>query len=268
MKKYALIGKDIEKSLSPIIHKFISEITGVSYTYEILDVDDKNLKEILFDDKYSGFNITKPYKTKVKYFVDELSKFSKESGSINTLKKIDNKIQGYTTDGMGFVKSFEFLDISLENKNILIYGTGGASKSIIRSLLDENVRNIYITGRNLSEKVKIYNSFKHIDESKIFPVDSYSGLVCDIVVNTTSVDDDLSIDVSNITTNFAYDIIYDPTETKFLRLARELGIETKNGIDMLIIQAYLSFCIWNDRKPIKDEILKVLANKREIIRGL
>ncbi len=251
MRTYALLGSNIQKSLSKLIHNEIAKYHDINYDYELINISNVDeLKSALADDKYSGYNVTMPFKTYCLDYIDALSISSKKCGALNTIKKTNGLIEGFNTDGIGFVKSLEYHSVDVKDKRVLVYGSGGVARSIISELLDKGVKSIMIVARNSREKYEIYKVFRPIAKDKIILLDTYYGLVCDIAINTTPVgafdNDDLSIDINAMTAKFVADVVYLPFKTRLLRVADELGVDYIGGIDMLILQAYYSFCIWND----------------------
>ncbi len=251
MKKYALIGKDVDNSLSPKIHRLISDFHNVPYEYHVINVrDEEEFLSVINDGSYSGFNITAPYKLTATRCADTLCKRVKVCKSTNTIKREENKLYAYTTDGVGFLKSLEFGDLDIRNKKVLVYGSGGAARSIILSLLEAGASSVMIAARNVSERITVYDLFKGIFSSKLFIVENCFGVVCDMVINTTPVGsyscEGLSLNPKNMTIKTVYDIVTTPSETELVSMARNLGLKVFTGIDMLILQAYYSFAIWHE----------------------
>ncbi len=264
MNKYALLGKNVEKSLSPRIHSLISEFFDIAYEYEAISIkEEQEFCVLLNDDTYSGYNITSPYKLIATKYADSLSKDVKVCRSTNTIKKNDGEICAYTTDGSGYVKSLEFGELNIKNKKILVYGSGGAARSIIMSLLEGGASSVMIAARNSSERIAVYNLFKEIYDSKVFIVENFFGLVCDLAINTTPVGtydvEGLSLNPDTLTVKYISDIITTPVETELVKRARSSNLITFTGLDMLILQAYYSFVIWNDITPIDREAFELLS---------
>lgn len=230
MRKFGLLGKKLSHSLSPLLHNTFFEDLGLSAEYKLYEVDETeidNFKNYMLENFIEGVNITVPYK---KIFLDKLDYISseaKEIGAINLLYVKNNKFYGDNTDYYGFKYTLIKNDINIKDKKIAIIGKGGSSASVYKVLQDLGANDITFYFR----KDKL---------SKIeFPKDM-SG---DIIINTTPVG--MYPDIHNnlvgeeILKNFkiAIDLIYNPLETKFLKIARRNGLKTINGIDMLIEQA-------------------------------
>ena len=134
MKKnrtYGLIGKNIDYSFSQKYFSQKFENENLNYTYSNFDIKNlSQIKSILQNDRISGFNVTIPYKEDIIKFLDEIDEVATAIGAVNTIKKINNKNIGYNTDCIGFEKSLLSLINKKKPENVLILGSGGASKAI------------------------------------------------------------------------------------------------------------------------------------------
>lgn len=244
MLKLGLLGKNISYSFSRnyFREKFEKEnITGVSY--ENFDIEDISLfpKIIKNTEGLKGLNVTIPYKEDVIPFLDKLNKKAKAIGAVNTIKITKKgKLVGYNTDCYGFIKSLEPYLIK-HHKNALILGTGGASKAVIYTLKEKGITCHYVS-RTASKKVK-------------YTYEDLNGAIISkyqIIVNCTplgtfpNVEDCPNIPYEGISEqHILFDLIYNPEETKFLRLGNQKGATTINGLNMLQLQAEKAWSIWN-----------------------
>ena len=276
MKKYLVIGNPIEHSLSPTVHNYwMKKYHLIDCVYERKKIDEKELSNIvkkIRDNEIVGMNITVPFKKLIIPFLDELNSFAKETQSVNTVQKVNNKIVGYNTDGLGFGKTINELypqnssktntnNLILNGKNIFILGAGGVSSSII-SALERKGGNIIISNRTkkkTDELKKLFPKIEILDWGK-------KPKTYDIVINTTSVglkkDEKINIEFNDCNKDknkLFYDLIYNPRETSFLKEARLRGNMTMNGQMMFLYQAAYAFNIWTNIEPkIDNEIIKLL----------
>ena len=236
-KTYGLIGKNIDYSFSVkyFSQKFNDEkiIDSEYLNFDLREIEDFNNLEIL---KINGLNVTIPYKEKIITYLDEVDKAANKIGAVNTIAKKDNKLIGYNTDYIGFIKSFKN---NLNFKNALILGTGGASKAIQYALNIKNI-NFDIGSRKNNKK---YISYDLINEK----IKDY-----DLIINTTplgtfpDVSKKPKINYNLINENhFCYDLIYNPEKTSFLKECEKKGARIMNGLEMLKSQAEESWIIWN-----------------------
>jgi shikimate dehydrogenase len=262
MKKFLVIGNPIEHSLSPELHNYWIKNNNINAIYEKQKLNKDQLEEFISqvkDNKINGINVTVPFKKMVIPYLDELSAEAQSTQSVNTIYKKDNKVIGHNTDIFGFTASIEKTKYNISNKEALILGAGGVVPSIIFSLIKMKVSKIKISNRTKenAENLKIF--FKDIEIIEWGKISNF-----DMIINATSLglkkEDNLNIDFSSTSGDkFFYDVIYNPKETNFLRIGRELGNKTLNGKLMFIYQAFSAFNIWHGKTPEVDEnVIKLL----------
>lgn len=242
-KQYGLIGKNISYSFSRayFTKKFESE-NKKNHSYENFDIQEIfEFPGILKNNpNLKGLNVTIPYKEMVIPFLDKVSKNVKKIGAVNTIKFTSKgKTKGYNTDFYGFKKSLKPL-LKPHHQKALILGTGGASKAVAYALRLLEIDYILVS-REATEHTLTY---EEIDASTF---EEYQ-----IIINCTPLGTSPNIDAyPNIPYEYfteehiAYDLIYNPEETLFLKKAKEKGAVIKNGYDMLIFQAEKAWKIWN-----------------------
>ncbi|KQB42064.1 Shikimate dehydrogenase substrate binding, N-terminal domain protein [Flavobacterium daejeonense] len=242
-KRFGLLGRNISYSFSKghFTKKFENE-KYQGYTYENFDIQEIGaFPDIIKNtENLSGMNVTIPYKEEVIPFLDKLSKKATKIGAVNTIKFTKKgKLKGYNTDYFGFLKSLKPL-LQPHHKKALILGTGGASKGVAFALEELGIGYTFVS-RKASEKAIDYNQLN----SDIFQ--EYQ-----IIINSTPIGTSPNIEACpEIPYEFftdkhiAYDLIYNPAETQFLKNAKERGAQIKNGLDMLIFQAEKAWEIWN-----------------------
>jgi len=243
-KRYGLLGRNISYSFSKghFTEKFKNE-NFEGCTYENFDIPEIGVFAELIKNTadLKGLNVTIPYKEEVLPFLDELSETAAEIGAVNTIKITkEGKLLGYNTDYYGFKKSLEPLLLP-NHKKALILGTGGASKGVAFALEELGIPYTFVS-RKSSENAIDYSQIK----AETF--NEYQ-----IIINSTPVGTSPNVDAfppipyEFFTENhIAYDLIYNPAETQFLKKAKEKGAQTKNGLDMLIFQAEKAWEIWNE----------------------
>ena len=252
MKKYFVIGNPIEHSLSPQLHNYWIKENNIDAVYDKKQLDESDIEKIIYEiknDKIHGMNVTVPFKKSVIPFLDQLTPLAKEVQSVNTIFKKDNKVVGDNTDIGGFEKSLKYINYDIKNKNVFILGAGGVVPSIILALKRLGAAKIILSNRT-KEKTddlkKKYTDLEIIDwgETPDF----------NMIINATSLglknDDQIKLNYADIGTNkLFYDIIYNPSKTKFLSKAKQFGNQIENGKMMFIYQAQLAFRIWHNILP-------------------
>lgn len=246
---YGLLGESLGHSLSPEIHSRVFRELNLNNTYHLFEVKKENLRDCIIGLKalgIRGVNVTIPYKVEVMKYLDEISREAREIDAVNTICLNGNKLIGYNTDYYGFGMLLNKNGIATVDKSALILGGGGAAKSVIRYLLDNNIGDITIAGRDTSKISEIFKGLRVIPFNEINLMGHQ-----DMVINCTPCGMHPNINASPIKKeelskfNAAVDLIYNPGETLFLKYADELGIKAVNGLYMLVGQAVKSEEIWN-----------------------
>ena len=237
MKTYGLIGKNISYSFSRnyFANKFKKEDIKNSQ-YINFDID--NLSELnnIFNTDNFGFNVTIPYKEVIIPYLDSLDFHAEKIGAVNTIKLENEKKIGFNTDWIGFKKSIEPL-LNSHHTKALILGTGGASKAVIYALDQLKIETLMVSR---------YGEISYEDLSEEIIQNHAIIINCTPVGTFPNVDAAPEIPYHFITKNhLAYDLIYNPAETLFLKKCKEKGAVVKNGLEMLEIQAEASWKIWN-----------------------
>lgn len=242
-RRFGLLGRNISYSFSKgyFTEKFNNEVFAGN-SYENFDISEINYFTELIKNNpdLKGLNVTIPYKEQVIPFLDKLSKKAALIGAVNTIKFTKSgKLKGYNTDYYGFKKSLKPL-LEPYHKKALILGTGGASKGVAFALDELDIPYTFVS-REAKENIIDY------DLINATTFDNFQ-----IIINCTPVGTSPNVEACpNLPYEFftekhiAYDLIYNPAETTFLRKAKEKGAVIKNGHDMLIFQAEKAWKIWN-----------------------
>ena len=262
MKKYLVIGKPVDHSLSPQLHNYWIKINKINAIYDKKDIDDAELKDLIIDikdRKINGVNVTVPYKKKIISYLDELSEEAKITESVNTIFMEEDKLIGHNTDIKGFELSVRDTNFDIKKKTILILGAGGVVPSIVYALNKMQASQIIVSNRTKEKALYLKNLFKKISIVNWGEIPNF-----DMIINATSVglkeNEDLKLDFSKVENKFFYDVIYNPSETNFLKSGKKFGNRTVNGKMMFIYQAHLAFKIWHKVAPkINNEVIKIVS---------
>ena len=240
-RKFGLIGKNIDYSFSKkyFSEKFKKE--NLDCTYSNFDIENISLIEsILQKNGISGYNVTIPYKQEIIKFLDEIDEVANAIGAVNTIKKIDNKNIGFNTDSIGFEKSLIPLIENKKPDSALILGGGGASKAV-KYVLKKLKINYSTVSRKEGKSEFIYENLNDVIINRFKMI-----INCSPVGTFPNINKCPNIPYKHLTKEHVlYDLVYNPIESLFLRRGRELGCKTKNGLEMLEIQANESWRIWN-----------------------
>ena len=248
MEKYGLIGFPLGHSfsISYFNQKFQDEgIDAVYENFEIPTID--ALPEVLDSNpNLRGLNVTIPYKEKVIPFLDSVSPEARAIGAVNVIRVThegnDIILKGYNSDVIGFTQSIEPMIDKKWHKKALVLGTGGASKAIDYGLRNLGLETVFVSR---------YERPGTIQYSSITPevIEEYN-----VIVNCTPIGmypkteecPLLPYEAMNSHT-ILYDLIYNPDETLFMKLGAKYGAQTKNGLEMLLLQAFASWEFWHEK---------------------
>ena len=265
-----LIGHPVEHSFSPPMHNAAFESLGMDYAYVAFDVNPNDLKSAIEGAdalNIKGFNVTIPHKIEVMQHLDELDEVARLIGAVNT---IDFKnLKGYNTDGIGAVRAIEEVT-SIENKNVVVAGAGGASRAISFYLSKFGASSLTILNRNLDKAQNLARDILASDLIGDVKSDSISEnntylKDADILVDTTPLGMDPHIDDEPIAKADAmhedlvvFDAVYNPNETVLIKEAIKADAKPIYGIKMLLYQGAESFKIWTGRDAPIDVMEKAL----------
>jgi len=262
MKKYLVIGNPITHSLSPKLHNYWIKQNNIDAIYDKKKLNEAELYNLILDVKernISGINVTVPFKNSVIPLLDELSDESNKTQSVNTIYLKDKKIIGHNTDIEGFENAIKKINFDFKNKKIFILGAGGVVPSIIYASMKMNSSEIFVSNRTSEKAEKVKNIFNNIKLISWGDMPDF-----DVIINATSLglnqEDKINLDLTEIGKNkLFYDVIYNPTETNFLKKAKKLGNKCENGKLMFIYQAFSAFKLWHGIEPsINNETIRLL----------
>jgi shikimate dehydrogenase len=281
-----LIGYPLKSSRSPRMHNISFSALGLEYAYLAFEIEDGHLKEALDAMKAlhaQGFNVTMPHKQKVLAYLDEVDPAARMIGAVNTVYNDNGKLIGYNTDGKGFVKGLKEEGFDLAGKRVVLVGAGGAGRAVgvqvalsgiktmtvfdvesikVAELLEtihENIKSVEAKGDVYSEPALV-EALKDAD----LLIDCTPLGMDKVVTNAEGVEENL-MDQSILNTPealrpdmFVAHIVYIPLETKIIKMAKEAGCKTMNGIPMMIWQGAEAFEIWTGEQMPVDIVKKDL----------
>ena len=258
MKKYLVIGNPIEHSLSPKLHNYWIKENNIDAVYDKKQLSETDIEGIISevkDGKIEGINITVPFKKSVIPFLDKLTTLAKEAQSVNTIFKKDNKIVGDNTDVGGFEQGLKHINYNVRNKKVFILGAGGVAPSIIIALKRLGAAKIILSNRTKKKAENIKKIYLDLEIINWGETPDFN-----MIINATSLglksDDEIKLNYDDIGPNkLFYDVIYNPSKTKFLSKAKQFGNQIENGKMMFIYQAQLAFKIWHNLLPKVDNKL-------------
>ena len=268
MKKnlFAIIGKPLSHSLSPLLHNFWFKKYNVLGSYSFLEIQPDKIEGIIKKirkGELKGVNVTVPYKQAVLPFLDLVVDDAKETLSINTISLNDEgKIVGNNTDVYGLEQGFinRLNNQNLSKSKVLILGAGGVVPSVIYALSKKGAKQIFISNRTIKKAENIKKKFPFVEIVAWDKIET-NAEKADILINATSLGlkggNSFTQEFKTTKSNLIYyDIVYNPEETPITKKFKKRNIQTYNGLEMFIYQGQKSFSIWNKINPAVNEELK------------
>ena len=259
---YGVVGNPVRHSLSPALHNAALSAGGLNAVYLAFEIEDieecvKGIRAL----SIKGTSITTPFKTAVIPYLDEIDPLAKRIGAVNTIVNDNGRLKGYNTDALGALKALEE-KIKLPGMTCLIIGAGGAARAI-GFVLKEKGATISIVNRSQKRGKELARSL----ECRYVPIDEVNVEKADILVQTTPVGMYPDVGQCPVPKSIlkegmvVMDIIYNPLETKLIRMSGALGCTTINGLHMFIHQGMEQFRLWTGLGAPLNRIQRALEEK-------
>ena len=276
-KLTGLLGSPVAHSKSPLMHNEAFKELGLDYVYLCFDVPENNLKtafEGLKKLNVAGFNCTMPDKTLICELVDELSPAASMIGAVNTVVNDNGKYIGHNTDGIGYMQSVKDAGYNIIGENMTLLGSGGAASSILVQAALDGVKSINVFSlkdRFWGKAEKMVDAVNKNTDCKVTLFElGDDSVLADSIANSRILTNATSVGMAPNTDNciipdksmlskdlIVSDIIYNPMETKLIKMAKEQGCNTFNGLYMLLYQGAEAFKIWTGKDMPVEHIKKL-----------
>ncbi|HEX8088499.1 MAG TPA: shikimate dehydrogenase [Blastocatellia bacterium] len=265
-----IVGRPVTHSASPLMHNLAYKALGLDFVYLAFEVD--NVGEFFrrfvqpgtreIDWRLRGLSVTIPYKTSTASFLDEIDATAEEVGAVNTVVIGDGLVKGYNTDVEGAIGPLESI-LPLGDQSCGVIGAGGAARAVTYGLVRKGAH-VKIFARDVSKARGLAESFG----VPVAPLDSLQSSDVQIVINATPAgmhghsEQETPVPRRALRNRLvAYDLIYNPLETRFLKDARGEGCQVISGIEMLIAQAALQFKLWTGEQAPLDLMRRAALEK-------
>jgi 3-dehydroquinate dehydratase / shikimate dehydrogenase len=256
---YGVAGDPVVHSLSPAIMNTALRRENVNGVYVALHA--KALKDLLAcvrDIPIHGLSITMPYKEAILKHLDNTDSHTTKIGACNTVVRAqDGKLYGFNTDAAGVVRPLE-QRITLEKAKILVLGAGGAARAAVFGLKERGAE-VYILNRSVGPAKKL----AHRAHARVIKRADLKKLAFDVIINATPVGmgntRESPLNENEIKARYVFDMIYDPPETRLMKLAKAQGAQVIPGIEMFVHQAARQFEIWTGKPAPWDDMLRVVT---------
>jgi shikimate dehydrogenase len=247
---YGVVGKPIGHSLGPAMHNAAFSEAGLDAVYLAFETEDmegclRGIRAL----GIKGMSITIPFKSMVIPYLDELDPLAKRIGAVNTIINDDGRLAGYNTDALGAYKALNE-KVVLPGKSCLVLGAGGAARAIGFILKEKGV-DISVVNRSDARG----NELARVLECPSIPLDRVGEHKADLLIQTTPVGMSPSVDECLVPEPVlregmvVMDIIYNPVETRLLKMAKARGCITISGLSMFVYQGAEQFRLWTGINP-------------------
>lgn len=277
-----LFGNPVEHTLSPVIHNTLADLLQINMVYVPFLVQSEAIEEAVkgaFALNLLGSNVTVPHKTSVIPYLAQMDDLARRIGAVNTLVRVENGFKGYNTDMKGLLRAMQSEQVEIRDESVLLLGAGGAARAVAFLCAYEGAKEILIANRTLSKAEDIAKevnasfgkelvSFSTLDAVADCITDSVLAIQCTSVGLFPCMDEVVTQDerlFKKIHTGV--DLIYNPYETKFMRLVREHDGFAMNGLKMLLYQGIIAFELWN-QVSVSDEQANVVLREMKKEMGI
>ena len=268
--RYAVVGNPIAHSLSPRIHAGFAAQTGQKLSYEAIEIPLDSFTNGIRDLQqkgFSGVNVTVPFKREAWQLCDHLSARAQDAGAVNTLSFMPaGSVTGDNTDGVGLTRDLEGnLGVSIEGREILLLGAGGAVRGILGPILALSPGRLTIANRTPQKAVALAQDFEKFGEIHAVEYETLGSTSYDLIINGTAAG--LSNQVPPLPdsvlseNSVCYDMMYNiGSATAFVDWASSRGVtQAFDGRGMLVEQAAEAFHVWRGIQPRTEEVIRLLG---------
>ncbi|HTD24953.1 MAG TPA: shikimate dehydrogenase [Terriglobales bacterium] len=262
-KVYGVVGDPVSHSLSPIMMNTALRRESINAVYLHLHAHTlKDLMNCVRAIPIHGLSITMPFKEGIMEYLDNTDPLSAKVGACNTVvRSQEGKLYGFNTDVFGVLRPLE-QRITLENARVLVLGAGGAARAAVFGLRERNAQ-VFILNRTAGPAEKLARQAK----AKIIQRSALKKLDFDVIINATPVgmdelpskkNDDAPLNEHEIKARYLMEMIYNPIETRLVKMARAKGVHIISGVEMFVHQGARQFEIWTGKPAPFEEMYRVV----------
>lgn len=272
-----LIGNPVEHTLSPMIHNTLAKRLGHNLVYVPFPVEEGRVAQAVAGAdalQLLGLNVTVPYKSEVINSLSEIDELADRIGAVNTLVRTKGGYKGYNTDMEGLYRAMASEGIRIDGERIVVLGAGGAARAVAHLCAMKGAGKIYLLNRTLSKAQIVANEVNRFAKEEVavameagdygkLPEARYLAIQATSVGLAPHVEDVVIADKAfyqKIHTGF--DLIYNPWETRFMRLVKEHGGKAYNGMKMLLYQGIIAYELWNKVQVSEQDVQAVYEKLR------
>ncbi len=297
-----LIGYPLDHSLSPILHQAALSACGLPGQYRLYPIppmpggagDLGALLAQVREGALHGLNVTIPHKQSVLGYLDELTPAARAIGAVNTIYRAGSRLVGENTDSRGFTSDlYAQMGVQDSERAAIVLGAGGSARAVVYSLLEDGWQTV-VAARRLSQAHELVESFRTSLTSQVSPTAAQTQAIelnpsqLRATVSRLSVLNSRDLLIVNTTPvgmtpypdacpwpeeipfpsgTLVYDLVYNPSDTRLVQMARSQGIQAASGLGMLVEQAALSFEIWSGCSASRSTMRAALNSGNNTIRS-
>lgn len=297
-----VMGNPVEHTMSPVIHNNLAAATGDDLVYTAFHVENENVGDAVrgaFALNLLGMNVTVPHKSAVIPFLKEIDPLAERIGAVNTLVRCEGGFKGYNTDMPGLLRAMKYDGISIEGEEVILLGAGGVARAVAMMLADNGTSKIHILNRSLDKAEKIAEEVNSYIANKqersetrnktvgtiseeddrlvyAYELSDHTLIPADkkyITIQATSVGMHPNTDCAVIEdpsfyekVKAGYDIVFNPLETKFMKLCKNAGADSYNGLRMLLYQGVIAYELWTGKSISNDLTDEVYSKMLDAMR--
>lgn len=267
-----LIGCPVEHTKSPLIHNTLAKLLGMNLVYVPLHVQHEDLLDAIKGAKalqFLGLNVTVPYKSDVIPFLRDIDPLAKQIGAVNTLVAVEGGYKGYNTDMPGLYRAMEEDGVKIEGEKILLLGAGGVARAVALLMASKGAKEIIILNRTLQKALDISAEVSgfypnvnirgmSLADFDLLPHEKYLAVQATNIGMYPNVDEAVIEDSSFYErVHTGYDLVFNPSQTKFMKLVHSHGGRAFNGLKMLLYQGVIAYEYWTGTTVPSDAVKQV-----------
>ena len=258
-KIYGLVGNPVSESKGYLIHNKCFQKLGLDNVYVNFLVDDVDDFFSGYKEFFSGLSVTMPHKQVVMKYLDDIDESAKKINAVNTIEVKNGKLIGHNTDVYGAIQSIKD-KTTIKGKNCLMLGAGGVARAIAYGVLTEGGK-LFVSDSDENKARGFADEFK----CKYIPISEIKKINCEVLINATPIGMFPNVDSCVIEENLlkkdmvVFDVVYNPAETKLIRMAKKKGCKVVYGLDMFIYQAVKQFELWTGKKAPIEVMRKIIS---------
>lgn len=284
-KVCGLIGYPVGHSVSPIIHNTLAEMYGRNLVYVPLPVEPGKLQKAIEGAEafgFAGMNVTVPYKSEVIPYLKDIDPLAEQIGAVNTLVPVAGGYKGYNTDMPGLYRAMCSDGVQIAQEEVILLGAGGVARAIAFLLLEKGAKHIFILNRSKERAEALADEINRAagqmaKESGLtgregsfaaaYALEEY-GLLDDrkryLAIQATNVgmfphtgQAVIEEEAFYRLVKTGYDVVFNPTRTRFMELAKQAGAKSCHGLKMLLYQGLIAWELWNDMQVCEEAAEKI-----------